>query len=385
MVNILYLRYLSRALSRPAPTVGGCENQIIGLIRNLDKAKYNPTVACSHAGEFSAKLESFDIPVHILHMPGWRKARSHLSRRFSAIRLTKMASKNHIDLIHTADLWSNYYAWQVGRSLNIPIISHVRSVLDPERVHKYLFDKFDRIITISWRMKESLVSEGVPSDKIEVIYDGVDTSVFSPRGEEINVLRRNYSLREHLVGIVGRIERFKRQREFIHAIAQVLKVRQDVSFLLIGEPEVPDSDYLREVKQSIEKYNIADHVTFTGYRRDMPEVLRSLDMLVTLSGGSIMMEAMACGRPVIMASAAKPADLRIVRDGETGLVVPYDDIDSVSKAILHLLADEEARKEMGKAGRARVEGLYDMRKIAEATQAVYAKVLSKRSESSASA
>ena len=380
MANILYLRYLSRALSRPAPTVGGCENQLIGLIRNLDKTSYRPTVVCSHAGEFSSKLESFGIPVHISHMPGWRKARSRLSRRLSAMRLTKMAREHHIDLIHTADLWSNYYAWQVGRSLDIPIISHVRSVLDPERVHKYLFDKFDRIIAISWRMKESLISGGVPSDKIEVIYDGVDTSIFKPQGEESNVLRRDYPLREHLVGMVGRIEHFKRQKEFVRAIAQVLKVRQDVSFLLIGEPEIPDSDYLREVKQSIEKYGISEHVILTGYRRDMPEVLRSLDILVTLSGGSIMMEAMACGIPVIMASAANPADLRIVRDGETGIVVPYDDIDSVSKAILRLLDDGETRREMGKAGRARVEELYDMRKIAESTEAVYAKILSKRSE-----
>jgi glycosyltransferase involved in cell wall biosynthesis len=117
-------------------------------------------------------------------------------------------------------------------------------------------------------------------------------------------------------------------------------------------------------------------VTFTGYRRDMPEVLRSLDMLVTLSGGSIMMEAMACGKPVIMASAAKPADLRIVQNEKTGLVVPYDDIDAVSKAILRLLDNREMMGKMGQAGRSRAEELFDMKKITRSTEAVYAKLIS---------
>ena len=107
------------------------------------------------------------------------------------------------------------------------------------------------------------------------------------------------------------------------------------------------------------------------------------DMILSVNDKNIEVRGcrtMINGKPVIMASAANPADLRIVRDGETGIVVPYDNIDSVSKAILRLLDDGETRKEMGKAGRSRVEELYDMRRIAESTQAIYAEILSKRSE-----
>ena len=368
MVNILYL-------SHTGSTVGGGENRLIDLVKNLDKSLYNSIVVCPDAGEFSARLEALGIKVYISYLPGWRKVKSYPFRRLAAMRLAKIASKHQIDLVHTSDLWLNYHAWRVGQSLKIPIVSHVRNPLEPKHIHKYLFDKFNKIIAISERIKEPLILGGIPSEKVEVIYDGIDLSEFSPNGKKANVLRRDYPMREYLVGLVGRIEPFKRQKEFIQVIAEVLKVRQDADFLLIGEPARNQSYYFREVQQAIEEYDIAEHIIFTGYRRDMPEVLNSLDILVTLSGGSIMMEAMACGKPVVLTSRAMPTDLRIVQDGQTGFVVPYDDIHSTSKAILHLLGDKGLREQMGKAGRKRVERLFGVRRITELTEAIYESLL----------
>ncbi len=369
MANILYL-------SHTGSTIGGGENQLIELVKNLDKNLYNPIVICPDSGEFSARLEQLSIPVYICHLPPPRKIISYPFRRLAVSRLVELTGKHHIDLVHTSDLWLNYYAWQIGQSLNIPIVSHDRNPLKPERVHKYFFDRFDKIIAISERMKKSLVSGCIPPERIAVIYDGVDLSIFNPDAKETDVLRRDYHLREHLVGLVGRIEPFKRQKEFVQAISEVLKVRQDVSFLIIGDPAKNRLDYFREVQRMIEEYDVARNIVFTGYRRDMPEVLKSLDILVTLSGGSIMMEAMACAKPVIMASKANPADLRIVQDGETGFVVPYDDIHSAAKAMLRLLEDRETRHEMGNAGRKRVEKLFSMQKITKLTEAVYEELLS---------
>lgn len=364
MLNILYL-------SHTGSIVGGGENQLLGLIKNLDRSLYNPIVLCPDSGEFSRELQKLDIPVLIRHLPGWRKIMSYPFRRLAAVRLARLAADYHVGLAHASDSWFNYYAWQVNQALGIPIISHVRTPLTPRQIHKHLFDKFHKVIAISERIKESLISEGIPADKVEVIYDGVDLSRFSPGDEGINRLKQDHPLRQHLVGLVGRIEPSKRQREFIQVAAEVLKVRQDVSFLIIGDPLKKQFTYFREVQRIIHKHGIAEYIVFTGYRRDMPEVLNSLDILVTLSGGSVMMEAMACARPVIMASKARPEELRIVQDGRTGLVVPYDDIYSISGAILSLLEDKSLRDEMGKLGRKRAEELFDMRKTAKLTEAVY--------------
>jgi len=362
MVNILYL-------SNTGSIIGGCENRLMGLIENLDKSLYNPIVVCPDVGEFSAKLEKLDIPVYVRYLPRWRKARAYPFRRLSAMRLAKLASEHHIDLVHTSNLWSNYYAWRVGQSLKIPIVSHVRDLLKPERIHKYLFDKFDKIIAISEDIKKPLVLGGIPSEKIEVIYNGIDLSEFNPNVKKTNVLRQEYPLRKHLVGLIGRIEPFRRQKEFVHVIAEVVKVRQDVSFLIIGEPPPNRFDYFREVQQSIEEHDIAEYIVFTGYRRDMPEVLVSLDLMVTLSDGGVIIEAMASGLAVIGTDIAGTSEM--IDDGVTGLLLPQDNIHAVSEAIIRLLDDEDTRNEMGKAGRKRAEKLFDERKYTQLIEAIY--------------
>ena len=362
-----------RYIINTGSVVGGCENRLIGLIKNLDRNLYGPIVVCPESGEYTDKLKRADIPVYVSPMPGWRKGRSYFSRRSSANRLAKLASDHHINLIHTSNLWSNYYGWRVKQLLEIPAVTHVRDILKPERMSKYLFDKFDRVIAISERTKKPLAMGGIPSEKIEVIYNGVDLSRFGRNLIQDSTLRQEYPLRRHLVGLVGRIEPFKRQREFMHIIAEVLKSYQNVSFLIIGEPASKHSGYLREVQKSIENYGIIENVVFTGYRRDMPKVLASLDILVTLSAGGVVMEAMATGLPVIGTDLGSASEM--IDDKVTGLLLPQDDYHAVLEAILNLLEDEKTRDEMGKAGRERAEKLLDMSKNTKLVEAVYRNVL----------
>ena len=346
---------------------------MLGLVKNLDKNTYNPIIVCPDTGEFFGKLEKLGVPVYVCRLPGWRKAASYPFRSLAANHLSKLARKHHIDLVHTSDLWLNYYAWRVGQSLGIPAISHVRNILEPEHVQKHLFDRFDRIIAISRRTREPLISGGIPPEKIEAIYDGIDLSRFAVDSINDNVLRRDYPVNAHLVGLIGRIEPFKRQREFVHVVAEVLRARRDVSFLIIGEPTEKQSGYLREVKKDIEKCGVAENIAFTGYRRDMPEVLASLDLVVTLSAGSVVMEAMASGLPVIGTELGSA--MEVIDDGVTGLLLPQDDVHAVSEAIIRLLDSKKMRDEMGKAGRKRAEKLFDVRKNAKLVEAVYENLL----------
>ena len=363
MNNILYLSHTGSA-------IGGGENQLLGLIRNLDRDLYNPITVCPDAGEFSDKLKKLGVPVHICHLPGWRKAGAYPFRLLAAARLSKLAREHHIHLVHTSDLWLNYYAWRVGRSLAIPAISHVRNLLQPEHVQKHLFHRFDRIIAISKRIREPLVSGGILTEKIEVIYNGIDLSEFDA-DDSAGVLQRDD---KHLVGLIGRIEPFKRQKEFVRIAAEVLETCQDVGFLIIGDPPEGRSAYLREVQRAVEEYNISDHVVFTGYRRDMPNVLASLNMVVTLSAGSIIMEAMASGLPVIGTDIASTSE--IIQNNVTGLLLPQDDTHAVSEAIIRLLKDRKMRGEMGKSGRKRAEKLFDERETTRLVEAIYRKLLS---------
>ncbi|MGB9595803.1 MAG: glycosyltransferase family 4 protein [Candidatus Poribacteria bacterium] len=364
MFNILYFAHTGKQ-------IGGGETQLFWLLKHLNKNMFSPIVICPNSGEFSDLLKTLNIPVLTCYLPGWRRFISF--KDFASLQLLKAISKYHIDLVHASDLWYNYYALQVGRLLEIPTITHVRNIISPQNAHKYLFEHFNKIIAISERIKNNLVEGGIDTEKIHFITDAVDLNEFKPNCNGNNVLRRDFQLNDKLIGLVGRIEPFKRQKDFVPVIAEVVKKYKDVSFLLIGDTLKKYDKYLRETISAIRKYGIYKYVIWTGYRRDMPEVLNSLDILVTLSGGSVTMEARACGKPVIMSDKAKQESL--LQDDGTGMIRVPDNVGDISEAILRLLDDDQLRMEIGKSGRRRAEDCYDVKKTSEYTQQIYKDLL----------
>ncbi|HGE70205.1 TPA: glycosyltransferase family 1 protein [Candidatus Poribacteria bacterium] len=364
MINILYFAHTGKH-------IGGGETQLFGLLKNLNKDMFSPIVICPNSGEFSDLLKTLNIPILICHLPGWRKLISF--KDLASLRLLKTISKYQIDLVHASDFWYNYYALQIGKLLGVPTITHVRNIIIPNNTHKYLFDHFNKVIAISERIKNNLIDGGISPEKVEYIADGVDLTEFQPNRNKINVLRRDFRLRDKLIGLVGRIEPFKRQKDFMSIAAEVVKRRKDVSFLLIGDTLKRYDKYLRETISVVRKYGIYKYVVWTGYRRDMPDILNSLDILVTLSGGSVTMEARACETPVIMSDKAK--QINLICDDGTGILNVPDNISDLSEAILRLLDDDQLRTKIGKSGRKRVENFYDMRKTSEDTQKIYKDLL----------
>ncbi len=369
MTNILYI-------SHSGSIIGGGEIQLYHLVRNLDTSRYRPIVVCPDDGVFVEKLRSEQISTYVLSLPAWRKVKSIPFRWVAVKRLIRLVEKNDIQLIHTSDLWMNYYIWKASQRTGIRTVSHVRNLLKAKRVHKYLFDKIDSIISISNQLKQPLIQASIPKEKIHIIYNGVDLSEFTCDTPKANVLRRDFKpLGDLLVGMVGRIEPFKRQKEFIQAAVEVLKVRPDVTFFLIGasHAELGQGDYLEEIQNFIREHNIAKHIVFTGFRTDMPDVMASLDILVSASAGTVMMEAMAAGIPVVATDIASASE--VIADGITGILVPHNDIHAMADAILRLLNDPNVRRQMGQAGRKRTEEQFSFERNVQLTQAVYDNLL----------
>ena len=372
MANILYI-------SHSGSIIGGGEIQLYHLVRNLDASRYRPIVVCPDDGVFVEKLRSEQIPTYVLPLPAWRKVKSILFRRTAVKRLTRLVEENDIRLIHTSDLWLNYYVWKVSQRTGVRTVSHVRNLLNAKRVHKYLFDKIDSIISISNQLKQPLVQAGIPTEKIHIIYNGVVLSEFTCDIPKANVLLRDFEpLGDLLVGIVGRIEPFKRQKEFLQAAVEVLKVRQDVTFSLIGasHAELGQGAYLEEIQHFIREYDIAKDIVFTGFRTDMPDVMASLDILVSASAGTVMIEAMAAGISIIATDIASASE--VIADGVTGILVPHNDIHAMAEAILRLLNDPNMRRQMGQAGRKRADEQFSHARNVQLTQAVYDNLLYKR-------
>ena len=148
---------------------------------------------------------------------------------------------------------------------------------------------------------------GIPKDKIILIHDAVDPDLFKPRDVRSNggVLRQQYDVGDAvLVGIVGRVEKAKEQLAFVQIAGEVLKKTKKAAFFIVGK--VKDPSYHARIVKQIRTAGLSGRVHFTGYREDIPEVLAGLDVLVSLSGGSVRYEAMMCGIPVVCAWSRAP-------------------------------------------------------------------------------
>jgi glycosyltransferase involved in cell wall biosynthesis len=231
------------------------------------------------------------------------------------------------------------------------------------------------VVAIGTAYRDWLARSGVPPDRIHVVPDATDLDRFRPGRS--SVLRDENAIGddEVLIGIVGRIEPFKQQVQFLRAAARVVGAGCRAHFAVLGGRNRNRPLYYHRVRSWPARHGMAPYVTFAGARQDIEHLIPSLDVLVTLSGGSVMLEAMACGVPVISASSRDPATLRMVRDGESGRVVPARDLEALVRAMIQLCGDVVARKRFGTNGRRRVEEMFGRDRLVQATQGVYERVV----------
>lgn len=376
-------------LSHCGSSIGGGERQLYYLVTNLDRERYRPLVVCPDDGVFAEQLRSAAIPTTILNLPPWRKAKSRLARHSAAAKLAAFAKAHNVQLVHTSDSWLNPYLWYLKKQLNIPVVSHVRNLLTPAQVRKYEFDRMDGIVAISEQSKAPLIQAGIPSEKIEVVLNCVDLSVFRPRSEGIKTGKMSsQEIRPFVVGIVGRIEPFKRQKTFVEIAAEVAAQCENVRFHIIGAAlEIPEHlVYEREVRQLVAAHHLNARFVFTGHRTDMPQAMQELALLVTLSAGSVIAEAMAAGKPVIGTPIGSTAEMIV--DGVTGWVMPLEigetkGVEAIADKIVHLVRNRSLCEKMGSASRKRAEEAFGIETHVKKVQGIYAALLRGGSTTSA--
>ncbi len=387
MISILYL-------SHCGSSIGGGEKQLAYLVENMDRTRYRPLVVCPDDGVFAEHLRGIDIPTVILDLPPWRKAKSWVARYSAVRKLVSLAETHNTCLIHTSDSWFNPYLWSVRKQLKIPVVSHVRNLLTLTQVRKYKFARMDSIIAISEQSSVPLIQAGIAPQKIEVVHNCVDVSAFQPVSDPVHSA-------EYVVGIVGRIEPFKRQKAFVEIAAKVAAQCKGVRFRIIGgtlgTPE--HRTYEQEVRQLIAKYGLQERVRFTGHRTDMPKAMQELDLLVTLSAGSVIAEAMAAGKPVIGTPVGSTAEMivhgetgyvvdlqlewqspslpEMIVHGKTGYIVPLDPIDGIADKIVELVKNPTRSVRMGQQARKYAEAAFGVEMHVRKVQNVYEKLLIK--------
>jgi glycosyltransferase involved in cell wall biosynthesis len=254
----------------------------------------------------------------------------------------------------------------LNRGVSFPVRGLRRLGYTTPRVHA--------IVAVCASIKRGLVDAGVPPDKIEVIYSGTDLDRFHP-GVDGAPIRRALGLgpAHRLVTQVG-VRSWRGWTDVITAMATVAARQSDARLLFVGVP----GPRVAEIDARAREAGVADRVLTLPVREDVPAILCASDVVVDASyagagiTGSIR-EALACERPVVATAVEGMPEL--VRDGETGRLVPPRRPAALAEAICAVLADPTAAQAMARAGRKRVEAHCSLRAKLDATEALYRRVV----------
>lgn len=348
--------------------IGGTEQQLFELVKRLNRHKYTPFVCCFRPGRLSQEIEALGVPVCTLR----KKAKFDLGLILSLIRLIR---RERIDLVQTYLFTANTWARLAAILARAPIIvSSERNVNMWGERYKRIFSRvLDRwthaTIANSEAVKEYLVSKGIAPQKIHVIPNGVDPERFiTTTPPEETKTHLGIPSHHQVVGLIARLEPAKDVHTFLRAAATIARQTKEVSFLIVGGGSL-QADLEREAQQ----LGIADRVTFTGPRRDIPRLLAACDLTVlsSLKEGmsNTIMESMAAGKPIVATDVGGNAEL--ITEGETGFLVPTRNPTALAAAIQQLLDDPARAQRMGQQARTRITQLFSAASLAARTERLY--------------
>jgi glycosyltransferase involved in cell wall biosynthesis len=236
---------------------------------------------------------------------------------------------------------------------------------------RWKYRQVDCFICASEAIRRMLIGDGVPADHVVTIHEGIDLGrvAAAPRAD----LHADLWLPHHapIVGNVAALVPHKGQRHLIEAAAIVVKKVPDARFVIAGEGE------LRPVlERQIKDHRLEKHVFLTGFRPDILSVHKGFDIFVMSSVteglGTSLLDAMACGKPVVATTAGGIPE--VVVDGTTGFLVPPRNHEAMADAIVALLLDESLRGRMAAAGEARVRDRFSAERMVQETLALYERV-----------
>jgi len=336
--------------------IDGQQRQVLYLADGLVRQDVPLTAIVSDGGSLHDELLRHGVESRGARMSPWRSI-AHLGSRYvDAYRLSCVARDAKAQIIHAHDVWRAEYARFIATRLAIPYVVHIRGPLSRRDIGKHRLDLADAVIAIAQRYVDDLLQAGIDARRIALIDDAVDLALFAPEQSEPGYLRRNFGVDGRLVvGVVGRISAFKRICEFLGAVRQLPSdVASSTRIIVVGDWD--SADYRREVETEVRRLELAERVHFVGRCPSdlMPKLLSSLDVLVTLSGGSIMFEAMAMSRPVLSIRSDGRHSVH-TRHGLNAWCVDGTDPAAAAAALSHLLSHDDLRRTLGNAARQWVE------------------------------
>jgi len=302
----------------------------------------------------------------------WRWAAKHLSFSVTSLLASPLAGSFDIIVVGSASLFLGLTAHAISLYKHVPWVFTVADLWpatavaqgrlsDPrlirlaEGLASAVYNRAGAVVAVSQAMCDEVVRNGVPPERVFHIPNGTDTNLFHP-GPDGGRLRRELGLEDRFVAMYAGSMGPAHGLEAIVEAAKLLRHHPDVRFVMVGDGSVKQGLVEMAAREG------TDNISWVGRQPQarMPEVINAADVVIVPQRKSEFFagvvpfktaEAMACARPIIMASPPGEATAMLESVG-AGLVIEPESPRALAEAVLRVKDEPEAAAEMGRRGRA---------------------------------
>jgi glycosyltransferase involved in cell wall biosynthesis len=380
--------------------LGGAERSLLDLVSNLSDEFSVTILLPSPKGPLLEALKAKGINVKILLMPEYflkmSRGRPLSSLGFALLSLWSVPAylrklyllfrSEKPGLVHSTGVKCHVFSALICPLLSIPVVWHIRDIFPAGITRFFLRTLAHRpqvhLVFNSQATQEAFSTKPLrKSAQFQVVYNGLPADIFYPKPNQ--KIRKELGIDSDvpLIASLGVLARWKGQLEFIEMAKRVLNSHPHVHFLIIGSKiydTLADSHYVQLLHETVKSYRLERQIHFLGFRNDSAEILNSTSILVHTSikpepFGRVILEAMACGVPVI-ATEGGGVDEFVIPE-KTGVRVAPKDVETLSHNVRRILDDARFRSQLISGGLDLFQKKFTLEKHVEEMQTIFRLIL----------
>ena len=337
--------------------LGGGEMMFRQLLQHGRDGRIEWIVVFTRDGPMVHEARALGYETHLFPVGRLRQ----LARRWSVIRaIARLARERRVSMVFGWMVASQTMAGPAAWLAGVPAAWYQVGLPEPDWLDRLATLMPARGILVLSRDGAAAQARLWPPRPQRLVYPGASLERFdAARAESPAAARAALGLPPGgtLIGIVGRLQRWKGMHVLIDALPAVRARHPDAHVVIVGGAHEPEPDYPDELRSQVHRLGLDGAVTFAGFQTDVPRWMQAMDVIVHASDrepfGIVVIEAMALGKPVVAGAAGGPAE--IITPGVDGLLAPFGDAGALAQALLQFLDDPglAARCAVGAARRAR--------------------------------
>ncbi|MCT3377998.1 glycosyltransferase family 4 protein [Lacticaseibacillus paracasei] len=369
----------------------GADKILLEIVDNIDRKTFEPIVILPEDGPLVSKMREAGVEVSVLPYPILRRKFFNIRGignyifsyiRFSR-RLKKIVNKENIRLVHVNTTAVLEGVW-LKLFTKAKIVWHVHEIImKPKFIYKmicFLIQHFsDQTVAVSDATKQRLIDSGIVDQaKVITIHNGISRDYSQSAPDYVRKLL-NIPSDAIVIGMIGRVNAWKGQSDFIDAVCPILQRNQNVHVLLVGSAYVGEEEYEKRLVNKVASLATRERIHLCPFTEKIADYYAALNIFVLPSiqpdpFPTVVLEAMSNSLPVVAYNHGGASEM--ILDNETGYLCPPLDVTKLTQKLDLLVGNTSLRLKMGQKANIRQEKFFSLSQFVERITQVYVDLIS---------